>query len=1165
MLPAAIKRALAEVIANLEAAGEPDKIEKLLTNPRFIQDRIIHFGLEEIFQDLKNTSSSNLGHVRRALKRSEHVIRGHPEQTTQQLYLRLPHFNWYAENSQKRAKLLPLSFDHSPSNSGESLLQTIPTSWKRRGFADRIFPEFVLANDQDSVFLTFPDDCKVIQYSLNSGEIIDTQNLKPNFSVYGDEADLSYPIIEAIAKLSDERFLISVTAQNADTFEVEHTLVECDFLRKRLSRFWRGSEHPIRHIFVAGNSLILVTTREVVFTTVDSFNTESNTNRLAIETHENAWIQDAYLHENFLALTSTGFVSVLDIISRKLLHKMLLADFLQKEPEWHDIRFGFSNPIPIFKDSDFLVSYDRRQFLLDAEQGLLIRELPSTDGRYLVESSSRQILIANNNDLFLLDMDSDESIPTLTGTGGDFLQIQMLDDQKQCLTFNTNGDFQLWHWGQEKPKHPINRTNLGSSIEGICPIGGGDWIAWTSDGQVYLKQNANCKVVLLAEYSKKIVSIKSHPWHPMIVITAKGLIDTWSLETLKRLIGYQFSEFGSITSSLSEDGFRIYAITMDGIITCSVFQQRSIILSYERISDENVRILEWPGGQYILIKCSSGRTLLIDQNNRELIYDCGGSGSGGFDGNQPTNLCHLKESSQVCFGLGNTIETWNVDFTRKRTQIINRFESYPLSVLHLKKPDLLLIDDGLYLDETSGAKLKLENFRSKLHVVDHWASNGISITVNKNTLRVSATLNPGNSVSLTLDSEISDAKFIYGSDMILVGDKIGNVTSFRLDLPPDFAEMDKALTTSERTEIHENFVFDVKLPRPKVFYPTVDRSEYCFFCNEHKPKQSIDVMEKSICLACVDLTNSALETANSYSSTVYKLRCTICHNHADKEEEEELKFYDILFQRLCEDCVKRLKSKISNDHLRLDEVATQESQAKRSPMFRKLFQRNVKRNPPLHWLYRNFKKNDPVAIEELTVEIGSEKIAKKIGEAFATKQIRSLSYNQVFENIDDEIKALCMVLEDSELEFEKVNWLLERIDHLETPYTLYRFAATVSDYPYDWADHAERAAHRALEINSEFARAWRVIADVRYEMKMDVLGAANAYVHYSRCKNLDADILIEAAEFELKHFMGARPNAVEYLEKAETVIEPYQTWNAKKISELREKYSDKLDMHDHVI
>ena len=261
--------------------------------------------------------------------------------------------------------------------------------------------------------------------------------------------------------------------------------------------------------------------------------------------------------------------------------------------------------------------------MFDAEKGLLIRELPLNQGRYLVENASQQILIADGNDLLLLDLDGDESIPVLTGTGGEFLQIELLGDQKQYLTFNTNGDFQFWNWGPGELESSINRINLGSSIEGICPIGGGDWIAWTSSGQVYLKQNAHDKMILLAEYSQQLIGIESHPWHPMIIITAKGLIDTWSLETRKRLIGYQFYESDSITSSLSEDGFRIYAITVNGIIMCSVFQQRWTTLSYEWTSDEKARILEWPDGQHILIKSGSGRTLLVDQYNRKLVFDYG--------------------------------------------------------------------------------------------------------------------------------------------------------------------------------------------------------------------------------------------------------------------------------------------------------------------------------------------------------------------------------------------------------------------------------------------------------------------------------------------------------------------------------------------------------------
>ena len=77
-----------------------------------------------------------------------------------------------------------------------------------------------------------------------------------------------------------------------------------------------------------------------------------------------------------------------------------------------------------------------------------------------------------------------------------------------------------------------------------------------------------------------------------------------------------------------------------------------------------------------------------------------------------------------------------------------------MSVLHLEKPGLLLIDDGFYLDQSSLAQLKSENSRSNMQMVDHSTCNRISIAIDKNTLRVGATLSPGNSVSLTLDSEI---------------------------------------------------------------------------------------------------------------------------------------------------------------------------------------------------------------------------------------------------------------------------------------------------------------------------------------------------------------------------------------------------------------------------
>ena len=233
--------------------------------------------------------------------------------------------------------------------------------------------------------------------------------------------------------------------------------------------------------------------------------------------------------------------------------------------------------------------------------------------------------------------------------------------------------------------------------------------------------------------------------------------------------------------------------------------------------------------------------------------------------------------------------------------------------------------------------------------------------------------------------------------------------------------------------------------------------------------------------------------------------------------------------------------------------------SKNGPNFEIPSRDNQKPTLPYTGLYKKLKKNDEEAIAELAEEIGSPEIAMKIGDAFAMKELRSLSYDQKFENIDNEIKALCMVLEDNEPDFEGVSWLLEQIDDLETPYTLYRFAATVSDYPYYWASHAERAAHRAVEINREFAIAWQVLANVRYSMKMDVIGASNAYVHYSRCENLDASILIEAAEFDLTHFKGPCANAAEYLETAEAMLNSYQTYSSERITELREKFSDKLD------
>jgi len=1113
-----IRNCLAEVIGNLKAGGFHEDVESLLKNREFLHERISVYGVSEALKDFSDIASHDVDKIRTVLIQSQHILHQFPGQAKSQLDLRLG-AQFFSQTNRKRVspQIIPLK----PYLAGQNnqLIKTIPVEWKRSGFADRKFPKLILSDDEQSVFVTYPDSCNVREFSLDTGAELNRINLQYTYfpSV---EPDTQQDSISATEKFEGDKILLALNSKNEEDGQITQynsKLVICDVENKSINNLIFHDRNRISFIFwdQKRNRIILVTIKDVIFICASSYDVLK---AIKVETHKNAYIEDAAVNDDALILVSRGQITAIRLSDFLVHYQHGLREFTNDKLDIFDAVQSFYHPILFNNCAYGIVSKGKRSYLFDPLRGTTIKPVCGLAGRVLgTDEFINRVFVTSDNQLFQYGPETDTQKLLFHGINGSFELVKLIPSRQQLLTLHDDGNLRVWNYSDVSSGHTFQHA---ASIAGIVTINSHRYISWCKAGRVVCWDFSDETRCIIEDQESPIVAIKVHPSRRLFVVGRKsGEINIWNSGTLKLHNSYKFKAGFTGDTSLydfefSPDGFQIYIINWDGLSSASIHTHkvRHIYTKESHFTEHTVHPLE--DGQHIIIISDNRRIRLLDAYLGTIICDFGGTGGSWRSPRNEVEKLHKVRKLAIL--AANSLIF--VDIINRSANTIDSHRDRSL-FFQLPQKNLIISNKNSYLDVMTGKFVFPHVESSSANIHDITSDDAFILSSKENSVIVSSTVDPSADLSLVTDSEIQCGQFLHDAQMLIVGDKMGNVMPYKciglnhLKIQDRFSSRyfthpikNKVINQPEHYFLADEYGF--KYSKEHLSY---DNDPICLFCNS-TANQVYTIGAKCVCLECESQMPPKPEW-NFYPSR-YNIQCRLCSIKEEKNSEEKIEFCDILLQRICRNCLGELELKKQLGEFEVHQELNQNNPVSVvSPL---LFWKK-KKKPKRHFQYleKPLRRKKPEAIKRLASFLGSHAASEKIANAMHTKVIKSLHFDEKETDASDEIKAIQISL--GELRTEKeIELLASLLPKTKTPYPWVRYANAVYAFPREWISRAQKAAEYALKLNSTFAPAWKILAKIHSERTFDILTAIEAYENYFECGGNDySNFFLNGAKYAL--------------------------------------------------